>query len=269
MASVGGFVKQYNIIVDPNRLRSLNIPLAKVRDAVRGSNMDVGGRTVELSEFEFIVRGRGYVKGLSDLSNVVLKVDKGTPVLLKDVARIELGPDERRGITELNGEGEVASGIALQRFGQNALDVIDNVKARLTDMASALPKGVEIIPVYDRSTLIHNAIETLKRTLTEESIVVALVCIVFLLHVRSALVAIVMLPVGILMAFAAMKVLGIGSNIMSLGGIAIAIGAMIDGAIVMIENAHKHLERAPPDKPRLEVLIEAASEVGPALFSAC
>ncbi|MDU7196208.1 MAG: efflux RND transporter permease subunit, partial [Streptococcus sp.] len=187
-------------------------------------------------------------------------------VLLKDVARIELGPDERRGITELNGEGEVASGIALQRFGQNALDVIDNVKARLADMASALPKGVEIVPVYDRSTLIHNAIETLKRTLTEESIVVALVCIVFLLHVRSALVAIIMLPVGILMAFAAMKVLGIGSNIMSLGGIAIAIGAMIDGAIVMIENAHKHLERAPPDKPRLEVLIEAASEVGPALF---
>src|SRR6266567_2084002 len=266
VASVGGFVKQYNIILDPNRLRSLNIPLAKVRDAVRGSNMDVGGRTVELSEFEFVVRGRGYVKSISDLSNVVLKVEKGTPVLLKDVARIELGPDERRGITELNGEGEVASGIALQRFGQNALDVIDNVKARLSDMASALPKGVEIIPVYDRSNLIYNAIETLKRTLTEESIIVALVCIVFLLHVRSALVAIVMLPVGILMAFAAMKALGIGSNIMSLGGIAIAIGAMIDGAIVMIENAHKHLERAPPDKPRLEVLIEAASEVGPALF---
>jgi copper/silver efflux system protein len=266
VASVGGFVKQYNIVVDPNRLRSLDIPLAKVRDAVRGSNMDVGGRTVELSEFEFIVRGRGYVKSLSDLSNIVLKVDKGTPVLLKDVARIELGPDERRGITELNGEGEVASGIALQRFGQNALDVIDNVKSRLAEMASALPKGVEIIPVYDRSDLIHNAIGTLKRTLTEESVVVAIVCIVFLLHVRSALVAIVMLPVGILMAFGAMKLLGIGSNIMSLGGIAIAIGAMIDGAIVMIENAHKHLERAPSDKPRLEVLIEAASEVGPALF---
>ncbi|MDU6244558.1 MAG: efflux RND transporter permease subunit, partial [Bradyrhizobium sp.] len=211
VASVGGFVRQYNIIVDPNRLRSLNIPVAKVRDAVRGSNMDVGGRTVELSEFEFVVRGRGYIKSISDLSNVVLKTEKGTPVLLKDVARIELGPDERRGITELNGEGEVASGIALQRFGQNALDVIDNVKARLADMASALPKGVEIVPVYDRSTLIHNAIETLKRTLTEESIVVALVCIVFLLHVRSALVAIIMLPVGILMAFAAMKVLGIGS----------------------------------------------------------
>jgi Cu(I)/Ag(I) efflux system membrane protein CusA/SilA len=266
VASVGGFVKQYNVVVDPNRLRSLNIPLSKVRDVIRGSNMDVGGRTVELSEFEFIIRGRGYLKSVADLSNVVVKVENGTPVLLKDVARIELGPDERRGITELNGEGEVASGIALQRFGQNALDVIDNVKARFIEMASSLPSGVEIVPVYDRSNLIHDAIETLKKTLTEESIVVALVCIVFLLHVRSALVAILMLPVGILMAFAAMKALGIGSNIMSLGGIAIAIGAMIDAAIVMIENAHKHLERAPPDKPRIEVLIEAASEVGPALF---
>jgi Cu(I)/Ag(I) efflux system membrane protein CusA/SilA len=266
VASVGGFVKQYNVVVDPGRLRSLNIPLSKVRDVIRGSNMDVGGRTVELSEFEFIVRGRGYLKNIAELSNVVLKVDNGTPVLLKDVARVELGPDERRGITELNGEGEVASGIALQRFGQNALDVIDNVKARFAEMASSLPKGVEIIPVYDRSNLIHDAIETLKRTLTEESIVVALVCIVFLLHVRSALVAILMLPVGILMAFAAMKALGLGSNIMSLGGIAIAIGAMIDAAIVMIENAHKHLERAPPGKPRIDVLIEAASEVGPALF---
>ena len=266
VASVGGFVKQYNVLVDPGRLRSLNIPLSKVRDVIRGSNMDVGGRTVELSEFEFIVRGRGYLKNIADLSNVVLKVENGTPVLLKDVARVELGPDERRGITELNGEGEVASGIALQRFGQNALDVIDNVKARFAEMASSLPKGVEIIPVYDRSTLIHDAIETLKKTLTEESIVVALVCIVFLAHVRSALVAILMLPVGILMAFAAMKVFGIGSNIMSLGGIAIAIGAMIDAAIVMIENAHKHLERAPPGKPRIEILIEAAGEVGPALF---
>ncbi len=266
VASVGGFVKQYNVVVDPGRLRSLNIPLSKVRDAIRGSNMDVGGRTVELSEFEFIVRGRGYLKSIADLSNVVLKVENGTPVLLKDVARIELGPDERRGITELNGEGEVASGIALQRFGQNALDVIDNVKARFSEMATSLPSGVEIVPVYDRSKLIHDAIETLKKTLTEESIVVALVCIVFLAHVRSALVAILMLPVGILMAFAAMKAFGIGSNIMSLGGIAIAIGAMIDAAIVMIENAHKHLERAPPDKPRIDVLIEAASEVGPALF---
>src|SRR4051795_4561884 len=266
VASVGGFVKQYNVVVDPNRLRSLEIPLSKVRDVIRGSNMDVGGRTVELSEFEFIIRGRGYLKGIADLSNVVLKVENGTPVLLKDLARIELGPDERRGITELNGEGEAASGIALQRFGQNALDVIDNVKARFAEMASSLPGGVEIVPVYDRPNLIHDAIATLKKTLTEESIVVALVCIVFLGHVRSALVAILMLPVGILMAFAAMKALGIGSNIISLRGIAIAIGAMVDAAIVMIENAHKHLERAKPSKPRVTILIDAASQVGPALF---
>ena len=266
IASVGGFVKQYNVVIDPQRLRSFDIPLGKVRDAIRASNMDVGGRTVELSEFEFVVRGRGYLKGIPDLQKIVLKAQGGTPVLLRDVARIELGPDERRGITELNGEGEVASGIVLQRFGANALDVIDNVKARLKEIQASLPSGVEIKAVYDRSSLIHDAIETLRHTLFEESIVVALVCFVFLLHARSALVAILMLPVGVLMAFAAMKALGLGSNIMSLGGIAIAVGAMVDAAIVMIENAHKHLERAPPGKPRLEILIEAASEVGPALF---
>jgi Cu(I)/Ag(I) efflux system membrane protein CusA/SilA len=228
--------------------------------------MDVGGRTVELAEHEFMVRGRGYIKNVADLERIVVKVDGGTPVLLKDIARVELGPDERRGIAELNGEGEVASGIALQRFGANALNVITNIKARLAEIAPSLPKGVEVVPVYDRSELIYRAIETLRRTLLEESFVVALVCIVFLLHVRSALVAIIMLPVGILMSFMAMRFLGLGSNIMSLGGIAIAIGAMIDAAIVMIENAHKHLERAPPGKPRLEILVEAASEVGPALF---
>ncbi len=196
----------------------------------------------------------------------MLKNDGGTPVLVADVARVELGPDERRGLTELNGEGEVASGIVLQRFGANALDVIDNVKKRLAELAGSLPKGVEVQAVYDRSTLIHAAIDNLRHTLMEESAIVALVCIVFLLHVRSALVAILMLPVGILMAFAAMKALGLGSNIMSLGGIAIAIGAMVDAAIVMIENAHKHLERAEPGKSRVEILVEAAIEVGPALF---
>jgi Cu(I)/Ag(I) efflux system membrane protein CusA/SilA len=266
IASVGGFVKQYNVIVDPQRLRSLGIPLDKLREAIRASNTDVGGRTVELSEFEFVVRGRGYLRGTEDIGKIVLKVNNGTPVLVKDVARVELGPDERRGITELNGEGEVTSGIALQRSGANALDVIDNVKRRIAELRGSLPKGTEIIPVYDRSHLINEAINTLTHTLAEESVVVALVCIVFLLHVRSALVAIIMLPVGILMAFSAMKLLGLGSNIMSLGGIAIAIGAMVDAAIVMIENAHKHLERAPPGKPRLEILIGAASEVGPALF---
>lgn len=266
VASVGGFVKQYNVVVDPQRLRALGIPLQKVKDAVRSSNTDTGGRSVELSEFEFMVRGRGYLKGIGDLEQIVLKSDGGTPVLLRDVAQVELGPDERRGVTELNGEGEVASGIALQRFGANALTVIGNVKARLAEIMPSLPKGAQIVPVYDRSQLIEAAIETLKHTLTEESVIVALVSIVFLLHVRSALVAILMLPVGVLMAFAAMRLLGLGSNIMSLGGIAIAVGAMIDAAIVMIENAHKRLERAPADKSRIEVLIEAATEVGPALF---
>jgi Cu(I)/Ag(I) efflux system membrane protein CusA/SilA len=266
VAAVGGFVKQYNVILDPQRMRDLGITTQKIRDAIRASNADVGGRTVELSEFEYVIRGRGYLKGINDLGNIVLKNDAGTPVLLRDVARVELGPDERRGITELNGEGEVASGIVLQRFGMNALDVIENVKKRFKEIATSLPKSVEIVPVYDRSNLIYAAIDTLRHTLVEESLVVALVCVVFLLHVRSALVAILMLPVGVLMAFSAMKLLGIGSNIMSLGGIAIAIGAMVDAAIVMIENAHKHLERAEPGKPRLAILIDAASEVGPALF---
>ncbi|RNJ48175.1 efflux RND transporter permease subunit [Methylocystis hirsuta] len=266
IASVGGFVKQYNVVVDPNRLRALGIPLSKVREVIRASNADVGGRTVELSEFEFVVRGRGYLRGTADLESIVLRVESGTPLLLRDVARIELGPDERRGITELNGEGEVASGIALQRYGANALTVIDNIKSTLAQMATSLPKGVEIVSVYDRSQLIHAAIETLKSTLVEEGVIVALVCVVFLMHMRSALVAIIMLPVGVLMAFAAMKALGLGSNIMSLGGIAIAIGAMVDAAIVMIENAHKHLERAQPDERRIEILIDAATEVGPALF---
>ena len=266
VASVGGFVRQYNVILDPQRMRDLGITMPKMRDAIRASNADVGGRTVELSEFEYVIRGKGYLKGINDLGNIVLKTSNGTPVLLRDIARVELGPDERRGITELNGEGEVASGIVLQRFGVNALDVIENVKKRFKEIASSLPDSVEIVPVYDRSNLINAAIETLKHTLLEESVVVALVCIVFLLHFRSALVAIVMLPVGILMAFGTMKLLGLGANIMSLGGIAIAIGAMIDAAIVMIENAHKHLERAEPGRSRIDVLIEAASEVGPALF---
>ncbi len=266
VASVGGFVKQYSIVVDPARLKAQNVSLSDIADAVRSSNRDVGGRTIELSEFEFMVRGKGYLQGINDIENIVLKSNAGVPLRLSDVARVELVPDERRGITELNGEGEVASGIVLQRDGANALTVIENAKESLAAVQSSLPAGTEILPVYDRSKLIEAAIETLKATLIEESIVVALVTIAFLLHVRSALVAIIMLPIGILMAFMAMRALGLGSNIMSLGGIAIAIGAMIDAAIVMIENAHKHLERAPPDKPRAEVLIEAASEVGPALF---
>ena len=266
VASVGGFVRQYNVILDPLRMRDLGITMQKVREAIRASNADVGGRTVELSEFEYVIRGKGYLKNTADIGDIVLKTSNGTPVLLRDVARVELGPDERRGITELNGEGEVASGIVLQRFGSNALDVIENVKRRLGELATSLPASVQVVPVYDRSNLILAAIETLKRTLLEESLVVALVCIVFLLHIRSALVAILMLPVGVLMAFGAMKLLGLGSNIMSLGGIAIAIGAMVDAAIVMIENAHKHLERAKPEESRVSIIVKAASEVGPALF---
>ena len=266
VASVGGFVKQYSVTVDPVRMRAQGITLSDIGKAVASSNMDTGGRTVELSEFEFMVRGRGYLSGTEDIGNITLRSVAGVPILLSDVARIENVPDGRRGITELNGEGEVASGIVLQRVGANALDVIENAKSELDVIAQSLPEGTEIVPVYDRSNLILSAIKTLKTTLLEESLVVAAVTILFLLHFRSALVAIVMLPVGLLMAFTAMKVLGIGANIMSLGGIAIAIGAMIDAAIVMIENAHKHLERAAPDKPRVEVLIEAATEVGPALF---
>ena len=219
-----------------------------------------------MSETEYVVRGRGYLRGADDLGQIVLATQAGTPVLLRDVAHVELGPDERRGIAELNGEGEVVSGIVLQRDGVNAMTVINSVKHRLADIAGSLPTGVSISAVYDRSGLIGRAIETLKHTLLEESAIVALVCVVFLLHVRSALVAIVMLPIGVLFAMLLLHVLGLSSNIMSLGGIAIALGAMVDAAIVMIENAHKHLERAAPGTSRLQVMTEAAIEVGPALF---
>ena len=237
-----------------------------MRNAIRASNMDTGGRTVEISETEYAVRGRGLFRNVKDIEMTVLKAEGGTPVLLRDVARVEFAPDERRGITELNGEGEAVGGIAIQRYGENALSVIDNVKARLEDVRASLPEGTEVQTVYDRSNLIHRAIETLKSTLIEESLIVAAVCVIFLLHVRSALVAILMLPVGILFAFAMMRMLGLSSNIMSLGGIAIAIGAMVDAAIVMIENAHKHMERAKPETPRIEIIVAASKEVGPALF---
>jgi len=266
IASIGGFVQQYQVTVDPQKLQAYDIPLSRISDVIRTSNADVGGRIVEMSETEYMVRGRGYLRGAADIEKLVLKAAGGVPVLLRDVARVELGPDERRGVVELNGEGEVVGGIAVARYGENAMNVIDNLKAKIEEIRPGLPEGVEIEPVYDRSDLIQRAVDNLKVTLLEESIIVALVCIVFLLHVRSALVAILMLPVGILIAFIVMRWLGLNSNIMSLGGIAIAIGAMVDAAIVMIENAHKHLERASPDKPRAEVIIEACREVGPALF---
>ncbi len=266
VASVGGFVQQYQVVVDPQKLQAYGISLTKLTEAIRASNIDVGGRSIEMAETEYIVRGRGYLRGISDIKQVVLKVKDGTPVRVGDVARVELGPDERRGIAELNGEGEVVSGIVLQRDGQNALTVINSVKQKIAEIASSLPKGVSIKAVYDRSDLIHRAIDTLQHTLIEESIIVALVCMIFLLHVRSALVAIFMLPVGVLIAMSMLHLLGLSSNIMSLGGIAIALGAMVDAAIVMIENAHKRLEHAKPGASRLRVLTDAAVEVGPALF---
>ncbi len=269
VASVGGFVQTYQVTVDPVKLRSYGIPLMKVAQVIRDSNRDVGGRAVEMAETEYMVRGKGYLRGKGDIEMLVVKSEKGTPVLIRDIARVELIPDERRGVTELNGEGEVVSGIAMSRYGENALEVIHNLKEKIAEIGPGLPEGVTIEAVYDRSELIHRAIETLRNTLIEESIIVAVVCIVFLLHVRSALVAILMLPVGILMSFIAMRLLGMNSNLMSLGGIAIAIGAMIDAAIVMIENAHKHLERLPENhsaRDRGRAMIEACQEVGPALF---
>ena len=266
VASIGGFVQQYQVVVDPARLRGYGISLMTVANAIRNSNRDVGGRVVELAETEYMVRGRGYLRGKADLEQLVVKSERGTPVLLRDIARVELGPDERRGVAELDGEGEVVSGIAVARHGQNALEVIGNIKQKIGELAAGLPAGVTIETVYDRSELIERAIGTLKATLIEESAIIALVCFAFLLHLRSAFVAILILPVGVLMAFIAMRWLGINSNIMSLAGIAIAIGTMIDASIVMIENAHKHLERLKPGESRTEAMILACKEVGPALF---
>ena len=269
VASIGGFVQTYQVTVDPQKLRSYGIPLMKVSQVIRDSNRDVGGRVVEMAETEYMVRGQGYLRGKADIETLVVKSEGGTPVLIRDIGRVELAPDERRGLTELNGEGEVVSGIAMARYGQNALEVIHNLKTKVGEITAGLPEGVTIEAVYDRSDLIHRAIDTLKRTLLEESLIVAAICVIFLLHVRSALVAIVMLPVGVLIAFIAMRLLGMNSNLMSLGGIAIAIGAMVDAAIVMIENAHKHIERLKPDhtvRERADAMLEACMEVGPALF---
>lgn len=269
VASIGGFVQTYQVTVDPTKLRAYGIPLMKVAQVIRDSNRDVGGRAVEMAETEYMVRGKGYLRGKGDIEMLVVKSEKGTPVLIRDIARVEIVPDERRGLTELNGEGEVVSGIAMARYGQNALEVISNLKEKIAEIGPGLPEGVSVQTVYDRSELINRAIETLKHTLLEESVIVALVCMVFLLHLRSALVAILMLPVGILISFIAMRLLGMSSNLMSLGGIAIAIGAMIDAAIVMIENAHKHLERLPQEHSqadRFRAMLDACKEVGPALF---
>ncbi|MGD2272201.1 MAG: efflux RND transporter permease subunit [Desulfobacterales bacterium] len=267
VASIGGFVKQYQVIVDPNKLVAFNIPLQKIRMAIQRSNNDVGGKLVEMGETEFMVRGLGYIKSAEDLYTIPLGVDRrGTPILLRSVATIKVGPELRRGIADFNGTGEAVGGIIIMRYGENALAVIENVKKRLEQLKTGLPEGVRIRTVYDRSGLILRAVDNLKKTLIEESIIVALVCIVFLFHLRSAFVGIFTLPAGVFISLIIMERQGINANIMSLGGIAIAIGAMVDAAIVMIENAHKHIEKEGGKKPHWDLILDASKEVGPALF---
>ncbi|PSV48633.1 efflux RND transporter permease subunit [Photobacterium indicum] len=268
IATVGGMVKQYQVQIDPSKLRAYNLTLQQVNKAIQAGNQEAGASVIEVAEAEHMVRATGYISSISDLKNVPLKVtDKGTPLLLGDIADINLGPQMRRGISELNGEGEAVGGIIVMRYGENAREVIHNVKAKLADLQRSLPDGVEIVPTYDRSELIDNAVENLYEKLLEEFIVVIIVCALFLFHIRSSLVIMISMPIGILVAFIIMHWQGINANIMSLGGIAIAIGAMVDGAIVMIENVHKHIERTPlTNKNRWQVITKAAEEVGAPLF---
>ncbi len=275
VATLGGFNKQYQIVLDPDRLRAFKLPVETVMQAVQDANAETGGSVLELAEAEYMVRARGYLKTLDDFRSIPVGLgDNGTPILLRDVATVQLGPETRRGIAELDGEGEVVGGVIVLRSGANAASTIEAVKAKLETLKASLPEGVEIVETYDRSTLIKRAVNNLTTKLVEEFIVVALVCVLFLFHLRSALVAILTLPLGILIAFTVMKAQGINANIMSLGGIAIAIGAMVDAAVVMIENAHKKLEywrhahegRDPQGEERLKVMADAAAEVGPALF---
>ncbi|MAD04640.1 MAG: CusA/CzcA family heavy metal efflux RND transporter [Pseudoalteromonas sp.] len=268
VASVGGMVKQYQVNVDPDKLRAYGIPLSLIQTAIKQGNQERGASVVEMAEAEYMVSSTGYIKGVADLEAIPLGTNaNGTPLQLRDVADIKLGPQMRRGIAELNGEGEVTGGVVVMRFGENAEATIKLVKEKLESLKKGLPEGVEIIPVYDRSNLITQALDNLSSKLIEELIVVALVCVVFLFHIRSSIVAIITLPMGILTAFVVMYWQGINANIMSLGGIAIAIGAMTDGAIVMIENMHKHMEKTPlTDENRWQVVMDSAAEVGPALF---
>ena len=275
VASVGGLVKQYQVVLDPDRMRALNITIERVKQALRNSNNETGGSVLELGEAEYAVRATGYLKTLDDFRSVPVGLGKGgTPILLGNVARIQIGPEIRRGISELDGKGEAVGGVIVMRAGKNALATIDAVKTKIASLQASLPKGVEIVPTYDRSQLIHQSVATLRNRLIEEFIIVTLVCALFLFHLRSALVAVVSLPLGILAAFTVMRWQGVNANIMSLGGIAIAIGAMVDAAVVMIENAHKHLEawnhenpdRRPNGAEQVRLIAEAAAEVGPALF---
>src|SRR6266404_3599634 len=275
VAPVGGFVKQYQVDLDPNALVAYNIPISDVVNAIKMSNADVGGKIFEVATTEYYIRGRGYIKKIEDIENIVLKVDNGTPVYLKNIATVHLGGDIRRGVAELDGRGETVGGIVVMRYGENALNVINGIKKKIEEIKSSLPEGVHIVPTYDRSDLIRRAIATLREKLIEESIVVALVCVLFLWHVRSSLVAIVTLPIAIILSFIPMWWMNLTSNIMSLGGIAIAIGAMIDSAIIMIENAHKALEhfreehgREPGNRERFSVIVGAAKSVGRPLFFA-
>ncbi len=267
VASIGGHVKQYQVEVDPDKLLAYDIPLSKIKMALKRSNNDVGGRLVEMSETEFMVRGKGYIQSVSDVEEVPIGTDSnGTPITIRNVANVHIGPDLRRGIVDWNGEGETVGGVVIMRFGENALETIDNVKTKLKELESGLPEGITIKTAYDRSSLIKRAIEFLEHKLLEESIVVAIIVLIFLLHFRSSLVAIISLPIGILAAFLVMYFQGINANIMSLSGIAIAIGAMVDAAIVMVENAHKHLEKDRGKKDHWRVIVDASKEVGPALF---
>jgi Cu(I)/Ag(I) efflux system membrane protein CusA/SilA len=267
VASVGGFVKQYQVVVDPNKLAAFNLPLSKLKQAIQASNQDTGGRLVEHSETEYMVRGLGYIKNLADVENIVVGTDgRGTPILVKDVALVRLGPELRRGLAEVNGEGEGVGGIIIMRFGENAKEVIRAVKAKLEDLKVGLPPGVRLVTAYDRSGVIDRAIATLKSALFEQVLIVTLLCAVFLLHLRSAFVAIISLPLGVMISFILQYHFGITANILSLAGIAIAIGDMTDAAVVMVEDAHKKLEHAPPGTDRLPIILEAAKEVGPSLF---
>ncbi|MEP6732527.1 MAG: efflux RND transporter permease subunit, partial [bacterium] len=270
IASLGGFEKQYQIEVDPAKLLAYNMPLSRVSDAVRASNEDVGGRVLEMGGSEYVIRGRGRFRSLDDMRKVALAAGPGgAPITVGDVANVQIGPEIRRGIAELNGKGEIVTGWVVMRYGENPLDVINGVKAKMIELQKALPKGAVFVSGYDRSGLIKQAIATLREKLVEESIIVAIVTVIFLLHGPSALVAILTLPIGILMAFLAMRSIGLNANIMSLGGIAIAIGAMIDAAIVQVENLHKHMERNERDgtgRSHWELVVESCKEVGPSLF---
>ncbi len=268
VASIGGAIRQYQITLDPKRLLFYKIPLERVTAAVRNSNDDVGGKVVELTETEHMIRGRGYIQNVEDIENIVLSANQnGTPVLLRDVGKVQIGPDIRRGVAEKNGEGEVVAGVVVMRFGENALTVIDSVKEKIKQIEAGLPEGVVIRSAYDRSRLIHRSIDTLKHTLAEELAITAIIIVVFLFHIRSALVAAVVLPLGILMAFLGMNLLGINANIMSISGIAVAIGTMVDSSIVVVENLHKHKEKT-PDADHWQLVRISAQEVGPGLFTA-